>query len=236
MFVSSRRHRATVPVDGSPAYTRRPRPGHHCQTRAPRRSTRGRGRIRVAEAPVGHQQPRAAAGAEPEFGRSPAKRCAPAAHLPTVCPSSSPSIEEFAGFAACVLIKISGNRSPLGRHFSGPLTGLPDRPNQPGGYPRLPRQAIYPTRDHPQALVIPASPRAAPRPGNISTGRRWMRRSITQSHRRPRNEQNALLPRKFSPWLGYSSVYRRSPHKTSWSNMYEATISFPLGNRCPESA
>src|SRR5262245_59263962 len=70
VFVSSRRHRATVQVDDSPAHTRRPPAGHHCQTSAPGRSTRRRGRILVVKAPVGHQLPRAAAGAEPEFVRS----------------------------------------------------------------------------------------------------------------------------------------------------------------------
>src|SRR5262249_3477725 len=64
------RHRANVDVDDSPAHTRRPLAGHHCQTPAPGRSTRRRGRIPVAKAPVGHQQARAAAGAELEFFRS----------------------------------------------------------------------------------------------------------------------------------------------------------------------
>jgi hypothetical protein len=70
MFVSSRRHRATVQVEDSPTRTRRPPACHYCQTPAARRSTCRRGRIRVAETPVGHQQPHAAAGAEPQFVRS----------------------------------------------------------------------------------------------------------------------------------------------------------------------
>ena len=65
-----RRHRATVHVDDSLAHTRGPPAGHYRQTPAPRRSTRRHGRIPVAKAPIDHQQPRAAAGAEPEFVRS----------------------------------------------------------------------------------------------------------------------------------------------------------------------
>jgi hypothetical protein len=49
------RHRATVRIDAAPAHTRRPPDGHHRQTRTPGRSTRRRGRILVAEAPVAHQ-------------------------------------------------------------------------------------------------------------------------------------------------------------------------------------
>src|SRR5882757_2109338 len=64
------RHRATVHVDDAPAHTLRPPAGHHCQTRAPGRSMCCRGRILVDKAAVAHQQPRAAAGAEPEFVRS----------------------------------------------------------------------------------------------------------------------------------------------------------------------
>ena len=153
MFVSSRRHRATVPVDGSPAYTRRPRPGHHCQTRAPRRSTRGRGRIRVAEAPVGHQQPRAAAGAEPEFGRSPAKRCAPAAHLPTVCPSSSPSIEESARLRCVCVDKNLRQPQPSRQAFFGASHGVA-RPAKPAR--RLPTAATAGYIPHQRS---PTSPR-----------------------------------------------------------------------------
>src|SRR5215831_4278445 len=70
MFVSSRRHRATVQIDDSPTHTRRPPARHYCQTPAARWSTCRRGRIRIAETPVGHQQPHAAAGAEPQFVRS----------------------------------------------------------------------------------------------------------------------------------------------------------------------
>jgi hypothetical protein len=67
----SYRHRATVRIHDSPAHTRCPPVGHHCQTHAPGRSTCSRGRIRDDKAPVAHHQPRAAAGAEPEFVRSP---------------------------------------------------------------------------------------------------------------------------------------------------------------------
>jgi hypothetical protein len=49
------RHRATVHGDDSPAHTRRPPAGHHCKTRAPRRSTCCRGRVLVDKAPVAHQ-------------------------------------------------------------------------------------------------------------------------------------------------------------------------------------
>ena len=49
------RHRATVDIDDSPAHSCRPPVGHHRQTRAPGRSTRRRGRILVAKAPVAHQ-------------------------------------------------------------------------------------------------------------------------------------------------------------------------------------
>src|SRR5450830_1815187 len=46
---------ATVRIHEAPAHTRRPPVGHHRQTRAPGRSTRCRGRILVAKAPVAHQ-------------------------------------------------------------------------------------------------------------------------------------------------------------------------------------
>src|SRR5215475_12034751 len=56
------RRPATVHLDDSLAHTR--------HAPAARRRTGCRGRILIAEAPVGYQQPRAAAGTEPEFGRS----------------------------------------------------------------------------------------------------------------------------------------------------------------------
>src|SRR5262249_17050451 len=53
--------RVTVDVDDSPAHTRCPLAGHHCQTPAPGRGTLRHGRVTIAKAPIDHQQPRAAA-------------------------------------------------------------------------------------------------------------------------------------------------------------------------------
>jgi hypothetical protein len=49
------RRGATVRIHEAPAHTRRPPVGHHRQTRVLGRSTRCRGRILVAKAPVAHQ-------------------------------------------------------------------------------------------------------------------------------------------------------------------------------------
>src|SRR6266436_1966829 len=64
------RHRATVHVDDSPGYTRRPPLVHHRQTRAPGRSAHRRGRILGAKTAVAHQQSLSETGTESELVRS----------------------------------------------------------------------------------------------------------------------------------------------------------------------
>ena len=55
----------------APAHTRHPPVGHHRQTRATGRSTGRRGRILIAEAPVGHQSSHTATGTQSKYVRSP---------------------------------------------------------------------------------------------------------------------------------------------------------------------